>query len=120
MIKRYVKGAQAERELAKELMKEGFAVIRAAGSGGSISTPDLVAIKKGRVLVFECKAWKTTPRLKPKEYKQFSEWCSKAGGMGFLAWKNKGWKFLSVKDMPKTNIKKDGINFSDLMFIINV
>ena len=120
MIKRYIKGAQAERELSKKLRELGFSVIRAAGSGGSISTPDLVAIKKGRVLAFECKAWKTTPRLKIEKYRQFSEWCEKAGAMGFLAWKNKGWKFLGIKDIPKTNIKKDGINFKDLMFIINV
>jgi len=120
MIKRYVKGAQAERELSKKLKILGFSVIRAAGSGGSISTPDLVAIKRGRVLAFECKAWKTTPKLKKQEYENFKEWCEGAGAMGFLAWKNKGWKFLCVKDMQRTNIKKDGINFSDLMFIINV
>ncbi|NCN38935.1 MAG: hypothetical protein COY38_03600 [Candidatus Aenigmarchaeota archaeon CG_4_10_14_0_8_um_filter_37_24] len=119
-MKRYVKGAQAERELAKQLKELGFAVIRAAGSGGSISTPDLVAIKKGRVLAFECKAWKTTPRLKKQEYEEFRGWCEQAGAMGFMAWKNRGWKFLGVKDIPKNNISKDGINFSDLMFIINV
>lgn len=120
MIKRYVKGAQAERDLCKKMKEFGFSVIRAARSGGSISTPDLVAAKKGRVIAFECKAWKTTPKLKKQEYEEFNEWCEKAGAMGFMAWKNKGWKFLSVKGMPKTNINKDGINFSDLMFIINV
>jgi len=123
MIKRYVKGAQAERELSKKLKELGYAVIRAAGSGGLISTPDLVAIKKGRILAFECKAWKTTPTLKKEEYKNFKEWCEMSGGMGFLAWKQtggNGWKFLGVKDIPKTNINKDGINFKDLMFIINV
>jgi len=120
MIKKYVKGAQAERDLSKKLKVLGYGVIRAAGSGGSISTPDLVAIKKGRILAFECKAWKTTPRLKKEEYEKFKEWCEISGAMGFLAWKNKGWKFLGVKDIPKTNIKKDGINFKDLMFIINI
>jgi len=123
MIKRYVKGAQAERDLCKKLKLLGYAVIRAAGSGGSISTPDLVAIKKGRILAFECKAWKTTPKLKKEEYQNFKEWCEMADAMGFLAWKQTGkdgWKFLGVKDIPKTNINKNGINFKDLMFIINV
>jgi len=120
MIKRYVKGAQAERDLSKKLKLLGYAVIRAAGSGGSISTPDLVAIKKGRILAFECKAWKTTPRLKKLEYQNFKEWCDISGAMGFLAWKNRKWIFLGVKDIPKSNINKDGIDFKDLMFIINI
>ena len=120
MIRRYIKGAQAERDLSKRLKEFGFAVIRAAGSGGSISAPDIVAIKKGRVLAFECKAWKTTPRLNKEQYENLKNWCQKAGAMGFMAWKNREWKFLRVKDIPKTNITKDGINFKDLMFIINI
>lgn len=120
MFGRYSKGARAERELSKKLKVLGFAVIRAAGSGGTISTPDLVAIKKGRILAFECKAWKTTPRLKKEEYEDFKDWCEIAGAMGFMAWRNKEWKFLGVKDIPKTNINKSGINFTDLMFAINV
>ncbi|MEM5792854.1 MAG: hypothetical protein QXY45_00635 [Candidatus Aenigmatarchaeota archaeon] len=120
MIKRYVKGAQAERELAKKLKTLGFAVIRAAGSGGSLSIPDLVAIKKGRILAFECKAWKKKPRLKEEEYRDFKNWCLSAGAMGFIAWKNNGWKFLSVDDILTKNIEEDGINFNDLIFIINI
>ena len=120
MIKRYVKGAQAERELCNKLKELGFAIIRAAGSGGSLSTPDLVAIKKGRVLAFECKAWKTTPRLKKQEYEDFKGWCQMAGAMGFMAWKNREWKFLNVIDIGKKSIREDGINFKDLIFIINV
>jgi Holliday junction resolvase len=120
MVRRYVKGARAERELGRKLEEMGFAIIRAAGSGGAISTPDLVAIKKGRVLAFECKAWKTTPHLKKQEYENFKKWCQMSGAMGFMAWKNRGWKFLSVKDIGEKNIRKDGINFKDLVFIINV
>lgn len=120
MVRKYNKGARAERELCKKLDKLGFAVIRAAGSGGSISTPDIVGIKKGRVLAFECKAWKTTPRLGKKEYENFKEWCLMSGALGFLAWKNKGWKFLGLKDIPNTSIKKSGLSFKDLMFVINV
>lgn len=120
MIKRYVKGAQAERDLAKLLKNRSFSVIRAAGSGSSISTPDLIAIKGGRILAFECKAWKTTPRLKKNEYKEFLEWCKRAGAMGFLAWKKKGWLFMNIKNLKKSNIKKDGISLKDLMFIVDI
>jgi len=120
MVKKYKKGARAERDLAKLLKNRSFSVIRAAGSGGSISVPDLIAIKKGRILAFECKAWKTVPRLKEREYKNFLDWCKGAGAIGFLAWKNKQWLFLNIKDLKKTNIKKDGISLNDLMFVVNV
>lgn len=120
MVKTYIKGARAERDLAKRLKRMGFSVLRAAGSGSPISTPDLVAVKRGRVLAFECKAWKTTPRLREKEYERFHDWCEKAGALGFLAWKDKDWSFLNVKNLKDGNIKKDGINLKDLMYIINV
>jgi Holliday junction resolvase len=120
MVKKYLKGAEAERELAKMLKERSFSVLRAAGSGSSISTPDLVAIKRGRILAFECKAWKTVPKLKKKEYKDFLEWCERAGAMGFLAWKNRGWLFLNIKDVKDSNIKKDGMSFEDLMFVVDI
>lgn len=122
MIKRYVKGATAERELAKFLKEQSFSVVRSAGSGGSISTPDLVAIKGGRVLAFEIKSWSTKPRLKEKEFKMFREWCEMAGAIGFFAWK-KGkddWVFLNIKNYKDGDIKKDGISLNDLMFMVNV
>ena len=121
MIKTYIKGAQAERDLAKKLKERGFSVIRAAGSGGNISTPDLVAIKDGRILAFECKAWKTKPRLKKGEYDEFIRWCKRANAIGFMAWKNgTDWLFLNSKKIKNSNIKEEGLSFNDLMFLINV
>ncbi len=122
MIRRYVKGASAERELAKILKQHSFSVIRAAGSGGSISTPDLVAIKKGRVLAFEIKSWSTKPRLKDDEYREFREWCETAGAMGFFAWRRKknDWLFIDIKKYKKSDVKKDGISLNDLLFVLNV
>lgn len=121
MIKTYIKGARAERELAKKLKKRGFSVIRAAGSGGNISTPDLVAIKDGRILAFECKAWKTKPRLKKEEYKELVKWCKNSKAFGFMAWKNStGWLFFDSKKMKKKYIEEDGLTFNDLMFLIDV
>jgi len=119
MIKTYIKGAKAERDLAKKLKDLGFGVIRAAGSGGNISIPDLVAIKRGRILAFECKAWKTKPKLKKREYAEFIEWCNRTGALGFLAWKNKDWLFLNIKEIKNQDIDADGLTFNDLMFLLN-
>src|SRR4030067_2163979 len=99
MIKTYTKGANAERELANIFKQRGFVVIRAAGSGGSISTPDLVVIKKGLILAFEIKSWSRKPSLKNEEMLDFKEWCEVAGCLGFFVWRRKGgdWVFLVIK-----------------------
>jgi len=115
VVKTYRKGANAERDLAKKLKSLGFSVIRAARSGGTISTPDLVAIKDKSVLAFECKAWKTKPILRKDELKEFKEWCEKSGAIGILAWKKRGrWLFLRVEEIKDKNIIKDGINIEQL------
>ncbi len=120
MVKKYEKGARAERELARILKKRFFAVVRSAGSGSSLSTPDLIAIKRGRILAFECKAWKRVPKLKPKEYSDLVEWCERAGAVGFLAWKNTKWLFLNIKNLKEGNIKKDGITVDELFRVFDV
>ncbi|ENN96109.1 resolvase, Holliday junction-type [Methanocaldococcus villosus KIN24-T80] len=48
----YKKGSSFERKLKELLEKEGFAVIRSAGSKGI----DLIAGKNGKILIFECKS----------------------------------------------------------------
>lgn len=116
---RYRKGANAERELAKLLKSCGFAVIRAARSGGSISVPDVVGIKKNVIASFECKTWKTKPKLKTEEYNELKDWCLKAGANGFLAWRSKGkWLFLNLDDLQTKDIKKDGIELQELLKVL--
>jgi Holliday junction resolvase len=120
MKKKYDKGAMAERELVKFLKSHSFQTLRSAGSGSKFSTPDVVAIRKGIILAFECKAWQTKPKLKKDEYKEFREWCEKAGAIGFLAWrrgKNK-WLFLDIKSYGKKDILKDGITLNDLLLVL--
>jgi Holliday junction resolvase len=118
---RYRKGANAERELAKMLKSCGFAVIRAARSGGSISVPDVVGIKKNVVCGFECKTWKTEPKLKREEFNELKGWCTKANAYGFLAWRSRGkWLFLNIDDLQTKNIKNNGIGFKKLMKLLNL
>ncbi len=100
MASRYLKGAHYERELLSILNDRGFAVIRAAGSGGNISVPDIIGLKSGHILAFECKAWSKEPRLQPRKLKDLLEWSKKAGAMGFVAWRhNNKWEFKNAKDM---------------------
>jgi Holliday junction resolvase len=116
---RYRKGANAERELAKLLKSHSFAVIRAARSGGTISIPDIVGIRKNVVAAFECKTWKTKPSLRPRELEEFKDWCSKAKAQGFLAWRFKGkWLFLNINDLQTKDIRKEGIDFKELLQIL--
>jgi Holliday junction resolvase len=56
----YLKGASCERELARELKKLGYIVVRAPASGkGSRYTwyPDLIAVRDGRAVFIEVKCW---------------------------------------------------------------
>lgn len=118
---RYRKGANAERELAKLLKSQGFAVIRAARSGGSISVPDIVGIKNRVIAGFECKMWKTKPKLKNEEYNEFKDWCMKAGANGFLAWRIRAdWLFLNLDDLKTKDIRKDGIGLQELVKILTL
>lgn len=101
----YRKGARFERDLIHFLNYKGFSVSRTASSGGYLYPVDILAMKKGLILAFECKAHKTKPRLQKDKLKKFKEWCDRAGAMGFLAWRapqNK-WLFLRMEDAEKRN-----------------
>lgn len=116
---RYRKGANAERELAKILMRNDFAVMRSARSGGSISIPDILGAKDGKILAFECKMWRDKPKLKLEEYSEFVGWCAKAGAQGFLAWRKRGeWVFLKIEDLKIKDIIKDGIKLKGLLNLV--
>lgn len=105
----YRKGARFERQLIRFLNYKGFSVSRTASSGGYFYPIDILAIKKGLILAFECKAHKVKPRLQKDKLKKFKEWCDRAGAMGFLAWRapqNK-WLFLKMEDAEKSNYADD-------------
>lgn len=105
-MSRYKKGANAERELLRIFYKEGFAVVRVAGSGASsMPCPDCIALSKRMKFAFECKSWKGNHLTIPKEQMEsLLFWSEKAGLNVYIAWKvpREGWLFISPKEFKKT------------------
>ena len=103
----YNKGANAERELMKILFLRDFAVLRVAGSGSNpLPCPDLVALKNGKILAFECKAKKGKYlAISHEQMDEETSWAKKAGAIFIVAWKvpRKGWLFFKSTDFRKKN-----------------
>lgn len=98
----YNKGANAERELIKILFDKGFAVLRVAGSGVSpLPSPDVVALKNGRIIAIECKAWKGAHLAIPiQTFNDEVNWAKVAGAEFFIGWKvpRNGWFFAQAQE----------------------
>jgi len=133
-LSRRSKGFSRERELARLLWKKGFAVLRAPASGAKtrkLAYPDLIALKKGMIFVFEVKT-----REKPgiiyidrKQFMKLMEFIRRSGGQGYIAVKimdGRGWRFIPIDKVEETrggnyrvsleNIEK-GLRISDLVKI---
>ena len=104
------KGFAHERELAKRLYEEGFAVIRAPASGSKLKRifyPDIVAIYKNRVLIFEVKAYTEVDYiyLKEDKVKRLLDFAKRSGGEVYIAVKIIGsgdWKVISIYELERT------------------
>lgn len=100
------KGANAERELMRLFFEAGFSVVRIAGSGVSpLPAPDIVALKKGRIIAVECKARKSKNlAIELQQMRDLVEWAKTAGGEAFVGWKvpRKGWFFLTPGQLHNT------------------
>jgi len=103
------RGFAHERDLAFRLFKAGFAVVRAPASGSKASRlayPDVVAIYRGRVLVFEAKAYSS---LRPvyvdaRRYRRLVDFAERAGGRAFLAFKLVGtgeWRLVPLQRLER-------------------
>lgn len=121
-MKTYAKGSRNERELLYILHSRGFRCIRAASSGGFFSPVDIVAIKKGLVIAFECKAWSRLPRLEKRKAQAFIDWCKGAGALGFLAWRTRGkWLFLDTKNIKAGDYSESNwLEMEDFFRIIDM
>ena len=104
-----LRGYRTERELVNTLWKLGFAVMRAPASGAKIRKadyPDIVAIRKGKVAVFEVKLRKdlTTIYIDGEQYRKLMSFSERAGGLAFIAIKvpKEGWRFVRADGLQKT------------------
>ena len=105
-MRRYVKGARAERELLNFLFGKGYSVIRSAGSGVNSISPDIVAIKNGKGLAFESKAWNSTSiAIEPDKYQSLKTWESNSGMDTYMAWRmnGQGWYFIKLDELYKAD-----------------
>ena len=119
-MRRYMKGARSERELLNTFYKMGYSVIRAAGSGVNALGPDILALKKGVCLSFECKAWeKSSLSLDDDQFLKLLEWEENSASDTYIAWRmnGEGWFFIKLNEMEKgkghfniTKKKAIGIN----------
>ncbi len=123
------KGSKAERELFHMLWKEGWAVVRAAGSGSTpLDAPDLIAGNGKRYLAIECKAVKAKRKYFPNEelgqIKKFAKAFGAEPWVG-VRFDNEGWYFIKVSKIPKSKGKhfcvsldysvKKGLTFEELV-----
>jgi Holliday junction resolvase len=103
-IQRYSKGARGERELLNTLYKMGYSVVRAAGSGVNSISPDIIAVKSGKGMVFECKAWdRGSLSIDHEKFESLRLWRDNAMMETFLAWRmnGEGWYFLKLDELKK-------------------
>lgn len=105
-----IKGFAHERELARRLWKEGFAVVRAPASGAKtkrVIYPDITAIYKRTVLVIEVKVF-SKPRdvyIEGRKIRRLVEFAERAGGKSLIAIKFIGsgeWRLVDVRGLELT------------------
>lgn len=122
------KGTNAERELIHKFWQNGWAAIRAAGSGSQkYPSPDILAGNNLRNLAIECKSIAASSHYFPKEeigaLKQFAS-IFNAEPWVALRFKREGWFFISLDDLKETNkahsitlktAKIKGFSFSELI-----
>lgn len=102
------KGYRAERELVNKLWRLGFAVMRAPASGSKIRKakyPDVVAIKSGKVLVFEVKSRSKIESIyiNGEQVSKLRDFSERAGGQAFIVVKipNDVWKTVPIDSLEK-------------------
>ena len=89
---RYKKGYVFERQVMEKLIKDGYFVIRAAGSHGPF---DLVAIRGFDVKGIQCKL---NGKITNEEISKMKYYGEKYGILPMLAWKNEDGIHLKAID----------------------
>ncbi len=104
MVNRYVKGARSERELRDKLHEMGYSVIRSAGSGVDALSPDLIALKNGKAICIECKAWDSgSIALDDEQYVKLLELAKNTSFPTYVAWRmpREGWYFIALEEFTQ-------------------
>lgn len=100
------KGSNAERELLKIFIENGFRAARVAGSGVYDDSPcDLIAGKVAGKYAIECKTCKDNKRyIDKKQIEEFIVFSEIFGLVPLIAvrFNRQGWLFLNPKDLEDT------------------
>lgn len=104
----YRKGSRAERELIAYFSENGYSVIRAAGSGVSSLSPDLLLFKRGNQYAIEAKAHETENLgLDREQFMGLKKWEDNTGITTYVGWRRnrEDWLFIPLsvfKENEKT------------------
>jgi len=116
----YMIGKSGELEICRKLFKLGFAVIRVPASGRRskrLTYPDIVAIKNGRVLVFEVKIRETISSIyiRSSQIRKCMGFVKRSGGIALLAIKIKSegvWKVIEMHKFSSKGFTTDNVLIS--------
>ncbi len=93
----YAKGSRAERELIAFFSEQGYSVIRAAGSGVSSLSPDLLLFKRGNQYAIEAKAHETANLgLGREQFLGLKKWEQNTGITTLVGWRRNREEWLFV------------------------
>lgn len=111
------KGSNAERELIHLFWNNGYASMRAAGSGStSFPSPDIIVGNQLRKFAIECKATASNKQyLERNQIADLRKFCDIFGAEPWIAVRfdkkaknpDQGWYFLTIDDLKET----EGNNF---------
>ncbi|MEM3030689.1 MAG: hypothetical protein QXH27_03045 [Candidatus Micrarchaeia archaeon] len=100
----YRKGARAERELVSFFDSRGYCVMRAAGSGVSSLSPDLLAFKRGEQLAVECKSVNADRlSIERGQFLGLKKWEDNTGIDVYVAWRlpKAGFRFARLAEFEE-------------------
>jgi Holliday junction resolvase len=102
----YRRGYRYELELSAKLYALGYSTLRAPASGKG-GKPDVVAVRKGRVLAFEVKV-RSKPRdiyIPKVEVEMLKAWAERAGAEAYIAVRildPPEWKLIPLDRLQET------------------
>lgn len=111
----YRKGSRAERELIDHFSKEGFCVIRAAGSGVNSLSPDILVFRRGMQFGIEAKAWeKENLNIDREQFLNLRKWEDISGITCYVGWRRsrEPWYMVPLP-LFRESPKSFGINWSN-------